>query len=360
MLSKVGENRPFKGYQHFLFRVTLRGCEQMSKNKSVTIPFRYCSIERASRFLTEILDQSIEIEDIQNYLRLGVVRGCVRFSSVIDEPYHNNMHLTACIDAVEFSNATDFDHQMETRLNDFLSSYSKSSNGEIVGGIIPWLWNSDQAVSQIAPPIVSEDAPYYWTVENEGIDGIFVEVPAMATGLWEIQTNKVNNIYDVVFLHGKAEHDKPCSILFGRIPATKYRWHGYIDEYKLKVENIVLLDEDLKALIEMLNDLIDVHLLTPPIANESVQGYVGNMSLPNDDMNHRRPRAPSKQLKNILKAIISIHPELGNECLQEPHALHYKLSCLFATKGVALPPISSKSLGDYINDASWSPSSTES
>ncbi|MDW2170126.1 hypothetical protein R7Z48_11875 [Vibrio sp. 1567] len=333
--------------------------------KSVTVPFKYCSIERASRFLTEVLDQSIEVEDIQNFLRLGVVRGCVCFSSVFDRASRENIHLVACVEAVEFDNTDEFDNRMEDRLNSFLCSYSKpsySNDGEFVDGIIPFLWFSDQTISHLLPPIVSEESPLYWRIENEGINGIFIETPAMAAGLWEIQADWVNNAYDLVFSQGEAVHGDLCNIKFGRIPATEYRWHGYIDGYKLKAENIVLLDEDLRSLIKVFSNVINVRLLELPKVNEPVRGDTGKMAVSVDDMNHSRPRAraPSEQLKNILKAMVYIQPELGSECLNEPHALYNKLDCLFASKGIPFPKISSKSLGDYINGASWSPGTTES
>lgn len=325
----------------------------LKNSKSVVVPFKYCSIERASRFLTEVLEQSIETEDLHNFLKQGIVRGCVNFGSVIDLDVYKNMHLIANMESAEFVNAIDFDNQMEERLNDFLRAYSKTQNGEFTDGILPWLWNSDQAVSQIAPPIVSEDAPYYWTVENEGIDGIFVETPVTALGLWEIKAETLNNVYDIVFSHGKAEHDKLYSISFGRIPETKYRWHGYIDEYKLEVENIVLLDEDLKALIKLFDDTIDVKLLIRPSVQDVYSQRI-DVAKFTEGTGFSRSRSPSKQLKDIFKAMVCIHPELGSECLSEPYALYEKLAHIFASKGVPLPIISSRSVGDYIRDASWS------
>ncbi|MDB1124277.1 hypothetical protein [Vibrio algarum] len=78
----------------------------------------------------------------------------------------------------------------------------------------------------------------------------------------------------------------------------------------------------------------------------------GNVA-PVEELPKRKPREPSMQLKDLLKALIASHPDLGAETLKDPYALYDKINAMMATKSLPMPEVSDRSIGDWIKNSKW-------
>lgn len=330
--------------------------------KTVTIPFKHCSIGRASRFLSESLDQSVEVEDIKNLIVSGHLRACVDFGTkpMIDcLEINRNMELFATIKAAEFTDASDFDEKMRVKLKNFLETYCKDHFGEYMEGILPWLWSSDKPLSKIMPPLACDKHPYIWEISNEGIDGIFIRSVAIATGVWEIDAREMPSVFEALFSESATDTErffKAHNVTFKRVPETQYCWSGEIAGFKLEENDIVVLDSDIEKVLTTFSP--DIQINTPLKRNLSNTNNINSCTdlttiSPYLTSAATRGRAPSAQMRNLVKALIYITPELGEETINEPFAMHEKLSALFAAKGVPMPQVTKESLGGYIQNATW-------
>lgn len=288
--------------------------DSKGNGKTILIPFHKCSISRAARFLSEILEQSVENQDIEDLIAEGVILTGINFGTSLgnDENTESYMSLQASIGVEDeelkkkinqselsddvVSQITD---ELESNLKVFCDSYLVPlDDGEYFSGLFPLSWQVDEPLSKILLP--EQEVGEGWNVERDGLDYMLFTIPIIPKGFWGLIPSSSDSFIDLFSVGVDSDEFDFC-----RLPNTNYQWLGSLKGKKICSEDIVIFASELKKLIELkFKDQVNVVTIS-----ELVQV--------NEKMPHtKKPQARivAKQTQMIV-SLINANPKLKEKLL---------------------------------------------
>lgn len=265
-----------------------------SNRKTILIPFQKCSISRAARFLSEILEQSVENQDVEDLIVEGVILACINFGTSVgnDENTESYMSLQASIGVEDeelkkkinqselsddvVSQITD---ELESNLKVFCDSYLVPlEDGEYFSGLFPLSWQVDEPLSEILLP--EQEVGEGWNVERDGLDYMLFTIPIIPKGFWGLIPSSSDSFIDLFSVGVDSDEFDFC-----RLPNTNHHWLGSLKGKKICSEDIVIFASELKKLIELkFEDQVNVVTISEL-----------------DQVNKKMPHTKKPQARTIVK-----------------------------------------------------------
>lgn len=288
--------------------------DSKGNGKTILIPFQKCSISRAARFLSEVLEQSIENQDIEDLITEGVILTCINLGSSVenDENIESYMSLQASIGVEDeelkkkinqselsddvVSQITD---ELESNLKVFCDSYLVPlEDGEYFSGLFPLSWQVDEPLSKILLP--EQEIGEGWNVERDGLDYMLFTIPIIPKGFWGLIPSSSDSFIDLFSVGVDSDEFDFC-----RLPNTNHHWLGSLKGKKICSEDIVIFASEIKKLIELkFEDQVNVVTISEL-----------------DQVNKKMPHTKKPQARTIVKqtqmivSLIAANPKLKAKLL---------------------------------------------
>lgn len=285
-----------------------------SNRKTILIPFQKCSISRAARFLSEILEQSVENQDVEDLIVEGVILACINLGTSVgnDENTESYMSLQASIGVedeelkkkISQSELSDdvvsqIADELESNLKVFCDSYLVPlEDGEYFSGLFPLSWQVDEPLSKILLP--EPEIGKGWNVERDGLDYMLFTIPIIPKGFWGLIPFSSDSFIDLFSVGVDSDEFDFC-----RLPNTNHRWLGSFKGKKICSEDIVIFASEVKKLIELkFKDQVDVVMIS-------------ELDQVNEQMPHTK-KSPARTVvkqSQMIASLIAADPKLREKVL---------------------------------------------
>ncbi|MGO1190116.1 hypothetical protein [Vibrio casei] len=285
----------------------------MTESNNIFIPFAYCSIERASSFLTEALGQTITIEDIEHLidieqLKATIVLGDKFDSEIMDYNYPTISYFIGYkISTENYKNIDEYnEHNAPKELKEFVQDNFEAFPSVQKPEHLMYLDNR-YVLSKLISPDENSDP----LINNEWIDselninddGISYTCILRAGGVWEINNTAYTQLKESkVFTFSE--------LTLKGYRSKKYEHYALTYNLTLAYENIQIKADDIRKII-VLKDKKESITYAPFFDRQE--------DSPIEKAFIQRTRIDANPRK-VISTLVKTHPELGESLLKEPSA----------------------------------------